>query len=1739
MNPVNNKYSNKEVNSFKNYNNESNMNTSKNSINNRYNTRNANLAKIDNRFQMFPFTKKNEEVNNMNISKSVVYESKNKQRNSNKNISNSNINPTFSPLFKLRDKNKYTMAKSGNIFNLEKLELEYKENEAETEIKKIIIDDKSESVLKLRELNESMLSKTLIMNQESNDLLNFFDDNKINFDFNNPPMNKERLEFSILDKIIPTKKSLTKEEHKPGMLLFDNNIKEKNNNLKNTDIGLRGRQNISNKLQKLFDGELNSEKKKPISSNGNNLSLVNNNKVIANSINEGYKKSQTYVNYKKNKGQDKEAKKAINQIIKITENPHTSSDSASEAESDNQFKNNNKDKKDLKLLKNEIKINLFLKYTDKKDTENIENKREKSRHISKINKVYDSLSDEECDIMLNRFRIDPFSKKKYILDFLIVLIVVYSVSFLPIRLIFCNVENLDFFFVELVFDLVMGVDFLLGFITGYYDFEENYIVKRSNMIRNYLTSYFFIDFISGIPFNSLSEFYIYYYENKQHTNEDQYILINGENKLLNSFLDYNKNKLYRLCKILRIIKFIKIISKNEFIDSFKQKIKFTTTSSAGINRMIFFLIYFLIISHILSCVYIFLGSLSIPSWIISINLQNSSFSEIYCASLYFNHTTIFTIGYGDVLSKNIYEKSYNILLMVVGIMIYSFAVTSISNIIQQRDENTKNFQRNMEYLNQMRVKYKLKTGLYEKIVRYLKYSKNVNKKDKNELLKELPISLRNEMILFMYNNIINSFIFFKNFTNIDFIIKAIMCFKPVRSIKNEIFIKETEFIEEMIFIKKGVLSLECSILIEGYDESNEINNLASTFDNPNSYNVQNLKSENKGDLKEFKSKKFSQSRANPKYQNIKIIEIRRNEHFGDVLIFLNERSPLSVKTKTKYAELFLMKKMDLIQLTTDFPEIFEQIYIKSSYNMYQIKKCIEKTKRLYYSRLSLVDIYPKPSMGFYRNLLTESLDEDKNIFSTNLNSLIMNSENFEGNQLSGITEQKITDTNKISENRNAKMINFNPKSPKKSIEEKIKALKKKQMNTNLTILEESRQEEDIDSQNNESHKKLFENSNKTLSNKFNNANEINRVLSDSKLFQSKKSINIPEVGIECFDIENIKFPESKLPKIAPPIYLKNRKKSPNYPTINNSNTPLSSVKSENMMDLYDYKLEENLDKNILANNNVNSIIRNSNNKNFNFQIKNNSMNDNRNINCDNNNNGTNIKLQNLEERNNKYTNIHSTQATNINNNNNFNTFANLNNDNLGYLLNNGVKTNNFPIYYNFNINNNYKINNNPNFIIEDSSNNYNNDIPKTNSNNFKEASNNRAVNHVGKIKSYRLSNMNFNENQLFTSSNKNENLNISFTEREEVENKVYDMMKINNLFNTNIVAGSKILNNFVSLSSNKIPIDENINSKNNFDNSFIKDPIPSHRSKASNLSKTLLYLNESNCFPIQDDKIIQQVSCFTIVNTGIHSHCSSSSYSNKIIREKTKKNLRTEYSLNSHQKCHYISEKKELNLLKKENEESKTISLQEKKHLRRFSYKKNKSLNYNSNISFNANTSQSPVNKCLSPIKSQTLRDINKEVSKFNLIDLNTPIYDQKKSSSKSAIKEYFKKDDQIYGTNITNKMSSNTYLKKINMPYNYNSSNNTNYLSNNLNLNGALNFQNIPNIPQLKNKKEFYMEISENIKRTTMQFNNPENFYSDLINDFFSKQTKKKTIKNKNNRNEQIKTIKKLDGIMKKLNIK
>ena len=58
----------------------------------------------------------------------------------------------------------------------------------------------------------------------------------------------------------------------------------------------------------------------------------------------------------------------------------------------------------------------------------------------------------------------------------------------------------------------------------------------------------------------------------------------------------------------------------------------------------------------------------------------------------------------------------------------------------------------------------------------------------------------------IYKPIIENFQFFKSFENSDFFVKIVTSLKSILSMKDDILIQEGDIIEDIIFVKKGILT---------------------------------------------------------------------------------------------------------------------------------------------------------------------------------------------------------------------------------------------------------------------------------------------------------------------------------------------------------------------------------------------------------------------------------------------------------------------------------------------------------------------------------------------------------------------------------------------------------------------------------------------------------------------------------------------------------------------------------------------------------------------------------------------------------------------------------------------------------------------------------------------------------------------------------------------------------------------
>lgn len=66
----------------------------------------------------------------------------------------------------------------------------------------------------------------------------------------------------------------------------------------------------------------------------------------------------------------------------------------------------------------------------------------------------------------------------------------------------------------------------------------------------------------------------------------------------------------------------------------------------------------------------------------------SSDGEFYLIGIYFTVTTITTVGYGDISADTTGERIMCIILMLIGVVSYSYAIGSLSSLLTSLDAKT-------------------------------------------------------------------------------------------------------------------------------------------------------------------------------------------------------------------------------------------------------------------------------------------------------------------------------------------------------------------------------------------------------------------------------------------------------------------------------------------------------------------------------------------------------------------------------------------------------------------------------------------------------------------------------------------------------------------------------------------------------------------------------------------------------------------------------------------------------------------------------------------------------------------------------------------------------------------------------------------------------------------------------------------------------------------------------------------
>ena len=89
-----------------------------------------------------------------------------------------------------------------------------------------------------------------------------------------------------------------------------------------------------------------------------------------------------------------------------------------------------------------------------------------------------------------------------------------------------------------------------------------------------------------------------------------------------------------------------------------------------------------------------------------------SVSMQYLVSLYYTITTITTVGYGDISGVTPLEMVLCIIIMIVGVVTFSFASGALASIFASYDKTNAKLDEQMEMLDSLSIKYEIPLDMY-------------------------------------------------------------------------------------------------------------------------------------------------------------------------------------------------------------------------------------------------------------------------------------------------------------------------------------------------------------------------------------------------------------------------------------------------------------------------------------------------------------------------------------------------------------------------------------------------------------------------------------------------------------------------------------------------------------------------------------------------------------------------------------------------------------------------------------------------------------------------------------------------------------------------------------------------------------------------------------------------------------------------------------------------------------------
>ncbi|XP_033108885.1 uncharacterized protein LOC117110323 isoform X2 [Anneissia japonica] len=350
--------------------------------------------------------------------------------------------------------------------------------------------------------------------------------------------------------------------------------------------------------------------------------------------------------------------------------------------------------------------------------------------------------------------------------------------------------------VNYALDITCYVDMYLKFHMAFNNSNNVQVTHPLSTAKHYLRTNFVIDLLAIFP----TELIAY--------------------AVLRSFIGDSVH-IYALVRLNRLLQLYRVPLAFNYLESGVER----ETDSI---RKVKFLFYLLIFIHLLACAWYFnacppITTKEVPddrfktnshycytnSWTnyTALDFGSKSIGVQYVISLYWASATGASVGYGDIHANNVNEMVLALFSMIMGIVFFGYIIASVAASLANADAQRARYQEKLTAVKHYLKDHQSDKNLEHRVITYYNYlwlrTKGV---DPDSLFDGLPLSLKADVTLNLYQEMINKVPLFQN-TEVGFQKMLSMCMRPVLFLSGEYVVKKFDFGKEMFFIHRGIVEV--------------------------------------------------------------------------------------------------------------------------------------------------------------------------------------------------------------------------------------------------------------------------------------------------------------------------------------------------------------------------------------------------------------------------------------------------------------------------------------------------------------------------------------------------------------------------------------------------------------------------------------------------------------------------------------------------------------------------------------------------------------------------------------------------------------------------------------------------------------------------------------------------------------------------------------------------------------------